>query len=195
MFRFVQALLLVSLFLQFSNASELVSEDLLVPKLFQLDSYDDCLATKVKFSIPVYCIVEVYIKPNKSNNAWMIIEKSSLALKTHYKHDHLVYGVCISRCKNFMKKFDKLTQLEYFNQTPKKFTSIGDDPFTFAGAIEDDVEFGELVNECINYELKKRYQLVANSKIQYCEGNGRVDEIGKFTQTFNFSSKEEKIIF
>lgn len=167
------------MFIEFRTASELKSENLSMPKLYNLDSYDDCLLTKEKFSSPVYCIAEVYIEPNKSNHAWTVIEEKSLAWKTHYRHDHLVFGVCVSRCKKLMRKFDRMTQKEYFNQTPMNFSIPQVDLFTFNGAIEDEVEFGKLVNECINYQLKTEYQLVSRSQIQYCEVSGSVDEIGK----------------
>lgn len=161
---------------EFSEASELV------PKLYQLDPYDDCLSTKVKFSSPVYCIADVFIKPNKSNSAWMIIEENSNSWKTQYRHDHLVHGVCIGRCKKLMEKFDKMTQQKYFHQSPKNFSTFKSDPFTFVSAIEDEIEFGQLVNECINYELSKRYQLESFSRIQYCEVSGRVHKIGKLVR-------------
>lgn len=176
MLTIVKTFLLGLLLVEFSETSELV------PKLYQFDRYDECLSTKVKFSSPAYCIADVYIKPNKSNSAWMIIEKNSHSWKTQYRHDHLVYGVCIGRCKKLMENFDKMTQQKYFHRSPENFSTLETDPFTFVSAIEDEIEFGQLVNECINYELSKHFQLQSFSRIQYCEVSGRVHKTGKFVR-------------
>lgn len=157
-----------------------VGEYYAMPKLYQLESYEECFFDELKYSEPVYCIADVYIKPNRSSENFLIIEKNSYPAKTHYRHDHLVFGVCINRCKKLLQRFDKLTQQEYFSPTPENFTEFKLDPSIFRHGIEDDFEFGMIVNECINYELKKKHQLEAYSRIQNCEVNERVEDFGKY---------------
>lgn len=150
-----------------------------MPKLFQLEPYDECFADDLKYSEKVYCIADVYIKPNNWSANFMIIERNSFPEKIHYRHDHLVIGVCINRCKKLLQKFDKSTQREYFSPTPRNFPEFKDDPFIFRHGVEDDFEFGKIVNECINYRLKKSHQLEAYSRIQSCDVKERVEKIGK----------------
>lgn len=148
-----------------------------MPKLFQLDSYDECFSEHEKYSSPTYCIADVYIKPNASSRAWSIIEQNSIRWKTHYRHDHMVYGICIQQCKKFLSRFDKATRKEYFVKAPKNFSSV-EDRFTFFGAIEDGTEFIAALSACINYPLRKQFQLEAFAEIQYCDVGGKSEEIG-----------------
>lgn len=71
------------------------------------------------------------------------------------------------RRKNFIQKFIQ----ENFNEP---FI----DPFAFDHAIEDSVEFGDIVNQCINYDLTRSYGLKAHTMVQYCKINGRTKDIG-----------------
>ena len=155
-----------------------MSEYFSMPKLFKLDPFDECFAEEVRDTKDAYCIVDVYIQPNKSNIIWNAIEKYSQPWKTNYRHDHLVYGICLSRCKDLMSKFDAWTQKEYFISTPKGFNEPSIEVYAFEESVEDQFQFGEMTNECINYEMKKKYQLEAYSKLQYCEVAGREEEIG-----------------
>lgn len=150
----------------------------LMPKIFQLDSYDACFADNVKYSNAAYCVADVFIKPNASSRLWKIIQENSNSWKTHFRHDHLVYGICMEKCKKFLTKFDKLTQREYFVKAPKNFSTSITDPFLFFHSIEDRIEYSEAFSECINYPLRKQSQLEAFAEIQYCEVGGISEEIG-----------------
>lgn len=145
-----------------------------MPKLFHFDAYDECFA-EVRYAMPAYCLAEVFVMPNSSNDIWKIIEKYSHPWKTQYRHDHLSYGVCISRCKNLMQKFDKSTIKKYFSS----FSEPSINPFAFEYSIEDNAKIGKVINECINYEMKRKYQLKVNTRVQYCEVKGRTSKIGK----------------
>lgn len=150
----------------------------LMPRMFQIDSYDECFNEPVKFSTNAFCIADIYIKPNSSSRLWSIIEGSSKHWKTQFRHDHLMYGVCIQRCKKFLSKFDKNTQKEYFVKAPKNFPSSIFNPFIYYQGIEDRIEFIEAFSECINYQLRKQYHLEAFAEIQYCDVSGKSEEIG-----------------
>lgn len=151
--------------------------------MFQLDSFEECFGEDIKYSRNVYCIAEVYIKPNDSSPAWNLIESKSKLWKTHYRHDHLVHGVCLHRCKELLAKFDLMTQRQFILQKPKNLKTFDVDPFTFQHAMEDKFMYEETVNECINYEMKKKFHLEAFSEIQYCEVDGRVNGAGR---TFDY---------
>lgn len=45
-----------------------------MPKLYQLDNYDECLNGEIHSLKNVYCVVDVVIKPNTSSSVWTIIE-------------------------------------------------------------------------------------------------------------------------
>lgn len=159
-----------------------------MPKIFQLESYDGCFADNVKYSNAAYCVADVYVKPNASSRLWSIIQENSSRWKTQFRHDHLVYGICMEQCKKFLTRFDKMTQREYFVKAPKNFSTSISDPFTFYHSIEDRIEYSEAFSECINYPLRKQFQLEAFAEIQYCEVSGKAEEIGNC----NLQSKEIK---
>lgn len=166
----------------------------MMPKMFHLEPYDECFIDDVKFSENSYCIVDVYITANKSSELWRTIERNSKPWKTQYRHNHLLRGVCMNRCKQQMAKFDKMTQKKYFSPKPRNFSEATLDPFRFHHAVEDKLEFEELANECINYNLKKSHQLQAFSEIQYCDIRGRVDELGNAIKTFGKFDSETFLI-
>jgi hypothetical protein len=144
-----------------------------------LDQFDECFSESLKYSKNVYCIADVYIKPNKSSPVWNLIEKKSSKWKTQYRHDHLVYGVCINHCRELMSKFDVMTQRQFISSKPSNYSEFDVDPYAFHYAVEDKVMYEEIVNECINYRMNKKFQLEAYTEIQYCEVKGRIDERGK----------------
>lgn len=152
----------------------------MMPRIAQLESYDECFTRNAKFSKASYCVADAYINPNESSQLWNVIQRNSHPWKTQYRHDHLVYGICIGSCKSMLSKFDKMSQKRFLFHAPRNFTQsdVDVDPFTFHHAIEDKIEFSDIVNECINYQLMKEYQLSAASKIQYCNVDGRREQIG-----------------
>jgi hypothetical protein len=83
-----------------------------------------------------------------------------------------------------MSKFDKMTQRKFISPKPRNYPNWIIDPFTFHHAIEDKVMYEDSVKECINYQMKKEFQLQAYSEIQYCDVEGRIEEIGKFSRIF-----------
>lgn len=149
-----------------------------MPKLFQVDPYDECLAEEIKYTTNAYCIVEVYVQPNQSNDMWRSIEKFSHPWKSRYRHDHLVYGVCINRCHRLLEKIDLTTRKKFHLKIPEIFTEPFIDPFAFDHAIEDSLEFGDVINHCINYDLMLSFGLKAYTMVQYCKVKGRLSEIG-----------------
>jgi hypothetical protein len=164
-----------------------VSEYNLMPKMFHLDAYDDCLNENVKFSSSVFCVADVQIKPNKSSQVWNIIEKNSRQWKIQYRHDHLVYGVCINRCRKLLEKLGKYSKEELLMFKPENFSIISIDATSFYYSMEDEIEFGSELSACINYELKENFQLEANSVLNYCDIKGRTLEIGTKSLKFIFS--------
>lgn len=60
--------------------------------------------------------------------------------------------------------FNALSYFPYASQ-------ITFDPYTFQRALEDRAEHGKLLNRCVNYNLKKKFNLVAYSSIEYCISN------------------------
>lgn len=137
----------------------------------------------MKFTRTAYCIVDVYVKPNESSRLWKAIKEGSLRWKTQYRHDHLVRGVCVNRCRKLFNRFAKSARTEYFSLKPENFTRIPSDPFVFRRTIEDKLEFNEIVNECVNYQMLKQFGLEVYSDIQYCDVKGRtLDEIGKISE-------------
>jgi hypothetical protein len=78
-----------------------------------------------------------------------------------------------------MAKFDVMTRRQFVLKKPESLETFDIDPFTYRHAIEDRFMYEDIVNECINYEMRKKFGVEAFSEVQYCEVAGRSDEIGE----------------
>ena len=99
-----------------------------MPKLWQMDDYDECLESPGPGEPPgVYCGLSVVLKPNNRSELWKLIEVLSYSSRTflsiqanailllsfqefssdykrHYNHQVLKWGVCIKRCQKAIEK-------------------------------------------------------------------------------------------
>lgn len=162
------------------NFSISVSEYLMIPRIFHVEPYEECIANAgLKYSQPAYCIADVYIKPNETSQEWQILANASSPRKTQFRHDHLVFGICIDDCKKLLGQFDKMTQKQFYIPTPRNFSELmSADPFVFQDAVQDKFDYGEVLNECINFNLRREFRLEAFTEIQYCNVADRPDIIG-----------------
>ncbi|XP_052893013.1 nose resistant to fluoxetine protein 6-like [Anopheles moucheti] len=142
-----------------------------MPPLYLYDDYDRCLE---EFPVrATYCLVDSWIVPNDTIPLWSVIEQFSSDTKRSFRHDRLQRGLCMNRCHLLMSKFDRRTQMKYFQSRfdPKDFQEITFDPNTFREALDWRNRYRRLANQCVNYELKRQYSLMAYSTVEYCVTN------------------------
>uniref|UniRef100_A0A182PVM7 Acyltransferase 3 domain-containing protein n=1 Tax=Anopheles epiroticus TaxID=199890 RepID=A0A182PVM7_9DIPT len=142
-----------------------------MPPLYLYDDYDRCLE---EFPVrATYCLVDSWIVPNNSNPLWTVIEQFSTDTKRSFRHDRLQRGLCMNRCHQLLTRFDPRTQMKYFHSRFNATDSqrITFDPNTFRGALDWRNRYRRLANQCVNYELKRQYSLMAYTEVEYCTTN------------------------
>ncbi|XP_035910415.1 nose resistant to fluoxetine protein 6-like [Anopheles stephensi] len=142
-----------------------------MPSLYLYDDYDRCLEEFPARA--TYCLVDSWIVPNDTIPLWTVIEQFSIDTKRSFRHDRIQRGLCMNRCQQLMSKFDRRTQMKYFQSRFETNDSrkITFDPNTFRGALDWRNRYRRLANQCVNYELKRQYSLMAYSTVEYCVTN------------------------
>lgn len=77
-----------------------------------------------------------------------------------------------------MAKFDTMTKRHFNLEKSDNMKTFEIDPFTYQHAMDDKFMYEDIINECINYEMKKMFGVEAFSEVQYCEVSRRENEIG-----------------
>lgn len=88
-----------------------------------------------------------------------------------FRHDRLSRGICMDWCRKKMKTFSTRTRNTYYIDSFLNDTSIYRDPNFHTHALIDRGHYYRYATECVNYELKNQYGLVAQSQIRYCVTN------------------------
>lgn len=70
-----------------------------------------------------------------------------------------------------MNYFDYDTRKSYYIENFYNDTDIYKDPNFHTRALIDRARYYQYATECVNYELKKQYGLMAQSQIRYCITN------------------------
>ncbi|XP_050094015.1 nose resistant to fluoxetine protein 6-like [Anopheles aquasalis] len=164
-----------------------------MPPLYLYDDYDRCLAKPGA----IYCLVDGWIVPNASNPLWTVIQHFSADTKRSFRHDQLQRGLCMDRCHQLIDRFDHRTQMKYFlarfDSTAAK--EITFDPNTFRGALDWRNRYRRLANQCVNYELKRQYALMAYSTVEYCTTRGTPGDIEESTSQAPASLDSVDVLF
>lgn len=100
-----------------------------------------------------------------------ILQKYSSDRKRFYRHDRLSRGICMDWCRKQMNYFDYDTRKSYYLENFYNDTDVYKDPNFHTNALVDRARYYRYATECVNYELKKQYGLVAQSQIRYCITN------------------------
>lgn len=102
---------------------------------------------------------------------FIYLQKYSSDRKRMYRHDRLSRGICMDWCRNQMKKFDYDTRMSYYLANFLNESSIYMDPNFHTRALVDRARYHRYATQCVNYELKNKYGLMAESQIRYCITN------------------------
>lgn len=98
-------------------------------------------------------------------------QKYSTDHKRLFRHDRLTRGICMDWCHKKMKKLSKHVRSQYYIDNFLNDTSIYQDPNFHTNALVDRAHYYRYATECVNYELKNQYGLMAQSQIRYCVTN------------------------
>ncbi|XP_052565831.1 O-acyltransferase like protein-like [Culex pipiens pallens] len=155
-----------------SSASLLLEDNVKLPALYRYDNYDQCLAQGSTF-----CMVRAVVKPNSSNEVWNRIQ-STYSNGRFYRHNLVERAICIERCLQIVNELSHSERQELLGE-----------PFAVDFKYFLDAKFfplqshhrklhGEVVNVCVNRELRSEFGLEAFAEIEYChEPNRRVDPL------------------
>lgn len=131
------------------------------------------MADNVKFTENVYCVTEVYILKNVTSETWRLINKYSHPEWATFAHDHLRLGVCVNECKKELNMFE----VQASKHDERGMSRVGNlpnyitNPIEYEGQIVDDINYGPLIDKCVNKRMKKKYGLQVVTRINYCNRN------------------------
>lgn len=138
------------------------------------DPYDKCMADdNVKFTKNVYCVTEVFVLKNVTSEMWRLINKYSHPEWATFEHDHLRLGVCVNECKKELNMFE----LQASKHDERGMCNMGGlpkyitEPSQYEGQIVDDINYGPLIDKCVNKRMKKKFGLQVVTRINYCNDN------------------------
>ncbi|XP_023303317.2 nose resistant to fluoxetine protein 6 [Lucilia cuprina] len=154
-----------------------------MPSLYDLDDYDRCLQEFNDFSM--YCFVRADVIPQRDNNneAWQAIEEISMYYKHHFQHRHLYYGICVQWCQLEIDKLAKDEANDLFKGVLMNNTKVNVYLNLFKSEDGNRQRYNHLLNQCVNMRLKK-YNLSAESVVEYCESSNRIVEQDFWNLTF-----------
>ncbi|XP_035910418.1 nose resistant to fluoxetine protein 6-like [Anopheles stephensi] len=160
---------------QTSDAFMNLDEYYRMPKIYDYDDYDRCVAEAPQAPAEdvVYCVARTIIKPDQESSLWRLIEHFSNDTKRHFRHDHLDRGFCIERCRQLVQSLDVNVAEELFvDKFPISFPYIMHAD-VFNNVSNDRARYGRLINICQNHALRQRYNLTGYTEIEYCTGPKR----------------------
>lgn len=78
-----------------------------------------------------------------------------------------------------MTHFDYDTRMGYYLPQFSDDKDIDFDPNLYTNGLIDRAKYGKYATMCVNYELKKKYGLMAQTEIEYCLTNQDENNLGK----------------
>ncbi|XP_061395969.1 nose resistant to fluoxetine protein 6-like [Musca vetustissima] len=138
-----------------------------LPPLHTLDNYDVCFENYTTLSelSATYCMVYAEIQEDNSNELWQKIRAHN-AHKSHYRNDRLFFGLCLSRCMEYMEN-QQLTDGNFTinNDITQFFEQVHKQPLD----LEIRSKYSRLIHRCLNEEFQRKYGLKLKTFVEYCE--------------------------
>ncbi|CAG9801006.1 unnamed protein product [Chironomus riparius] len=137
------------------------------------------MADNEEISKNVYCVTEVYVLKNVSSDTWRLINKYSHPTWATFAHDHLRLGICVNECKKELNMFEIQDSkhdergMSIVGSLPNYMTK----PSQYEGQIIDDINYGPLIDKCVNKRMKKKFGLQVATRINYCNDNEQKSSI------------------
>lgn len=145
----------------------LVTQYYQMPDLFQFDDYQKCMAEAPDEITPAYCIVNTFIKPDRSSQLYSFIHEFSGKEKQHFRHDKLQRGVCVEKCLKLIEELDSEGDHFSTDEFPMD-VKLTFDFVQYRFVNDDRLQFNRILNICMNKYLADNYNLSGFSKIEYC---------------------------
>ncbi|XP_052567049.1 uncharacterized protein LOC120431211 isoform X2 [Culex pipiens pallens] len=142
------------------------------PDLYQYDNYAHC-----KEHGSAFCMVRAVVKPNSSNEVWNRIQ-GTISNRRFYPHNLVERAICIERCLKTVRNLSHSERQELLVEPfAVEFDYLLDSKF-FPHQSHYRKLYGEVVNLCINQELRSEFGLLAFAEIEDChEPNRRLDPL------------------
>uniref|UniRef100_A0A1A9ZC94 Acyltransferase 3 domain-containing protein n=1 Tax=Glossina pallidipes TaxID=7398 RepID=A0A1A9ZC94_GLOPL len=136
-----------------------------MPELYKLDDYDKCLSRTQSG----YCMVYAEIVPDNSSKLWNFIDVYSKDYRHHFRHDHLLFGICVDRCKILLETLSLSEQSELYDERVES-NEITD---YYAKVHREETAqhsgYQQLLGKCLNYDFRAKFGLQLKTFIEYCE--------------------------
>ncbi|XP_061395970.1 nose resistant to fluoxetine protein 6-like [Musca vetustissima] len=138
-----------------------------LPPLYTFDNFDICFVNNTTSSElgSTYCMVYAEIQEDNSNDLWQKIRTHN-AFKYHYRNDRLFFGLCLSRCMEYMEN-QQLTDGNFTinNDITQFFEQVHKQPLD----LEIRSKYSQMIHRCLNDEIQRKYGLKLKTFVEYCE--------------------------
>ncbi|XP_038121411.1 nose resistant to fluoxetine protein 6 [Culex quinquefasciatus] len=138
-----------------------------LPDLYRYDNYGQCLERGSAF-----CMVRAVVKPKPLSEVWNRIQNVSADVR-HYRHNLLDRGVCVAECLRSTKGLSRSQRQELLVEPFTVDFNYHFESKYFPHQSRHRELYGEVVNLCVNQELRTDFALQVFTEIEYCHEPGR----------------------
>uniref|UniRef100_A0A1A9VM86 Acyltransferase 3 domain-containing protein n=1 Tax=Glossina austeni TaxID=7395 RepID=A0A1A9VM86_GLOAU len=136
-----------------------------MPELYKLDDYDKCLSRTQS----VYCMVYAEVVPDNSSKLWNFIDVYSKDYRYHFRHDHLLFGICVDRCEILLETLSLSEQSELYDERVESSEITEYYAKVYREETEQHSSYQQLLGKCLNYDFRAKFGLQLKTFIEYCE--------------------------
>ncbi|EAT42065.1 AAEL006335-PA [Aedes aegypti] len=153
-----------------------------MPKMSEIDDYDQCMEDKPRGEISTFCMVRVVIRPDNSSDLWHLIEDVSKDYKIHENHALLERGICMSKCERLVRSLPEAErQAQRVQKFPINFDYILDVPLLKDLPVYKEL-YSDMVDICVNYNLNANYGLKGYTEVESCDKSNETMQIDLLDQ-------------
>ncbi|XP_058828421.1 nose resistant to fluoxetine protein 6-like [Topomyia yanbarensis] len=141
-----------------------------MPALYRFDNYGECMENE-----GTYCMVRSLLRPNLSSELWLHVKNFSADVR-HFRRNLLERGICIDECLKRLSGLGKKQRDELLVAPFEVDFKFRFNRKYFPRLLNHEELYGDVVNECVNQQLRLTVDLDAYSEIEYCQESNTLSE-------------------
>uniref|UniRef100_A0A1I8PHK2 Acyltransferase 3 domain-containing protein n=2 Tax=Stomoxys calcitrans TaxID=35570 RepID=A0A1I8PHK2_STOCA len=145
-----------------------------LPPLYNFHTYEDGLSSP---SPSTYCMVFANIKPDNRSEVWQSIENFSEDTHHRFRHDYLVFGLSVAKCKELLlNTTTKILPNEVIKtKVPSTYQEVIDYYTRIYGYNVYDQNLNNFLDTCVNHEFQRNYNLTLTTFVEYCNDPKKIE--------------------
>lgn len=124
-----------------------------LPNRFKIDDFDKCYSNYRDEAL--FCMTHSYLTPNSTK---CLLEK-----------DRRIHrSLCLNDCQKTVQKLGNRSDIYLVKQVQKDKVEIFQDHMKYRNIDQHRSEYGDIINQCINFDFMDNYNLSADVGIEFC---------------------------